>query len=194
MTNVKAQAAGRDWPAQTSCASIPAALPTCYASIQAAVNAASDGSTIRVAEGAYYETVMLTKSLTLEGGWNAGFQRKLTRTSSRPPSPSRLAWARPRHSSFVLPVPWPARVPRPLGLSLGTKPEDRSCTGGPYCATGQTARAQDCSPHAHCCSHTTGPLVRGRLAPLSPVGMRERTKSVRRGSGRCRLCEGCCQV
>ncbi len=37
------------------------------------MNAASDGTTIRVAEGTYYETVVLTKSLTLEGGWNAGF-------------------------------------------------------------------------------------------------------------------------
>ena len=51
----------------------PGGTGDCYSLIQAAVDAASDGSTIRVAEGTYYETVVLTKSLTLEGGWNAGF-------------------------------------------------------------------------------------------------------------------------
>ncbi len=51
----------------------PGGTDGCYASIQAAVGAADDGDTIQVAEGAYYETVVLTKSLTLEGGWNADF-------------------------------------------------------------------------------------------------------------------------
>jgi Periplasmic copper-binding protein (NosD) len=41
----------------------------CYTSIQAAINAALDGDTIRVIQGTYLETVVLTKSLTLEGGW-----------------------------------------------------------------------------------------------------------------------------
>ncbi|TET53140.1 MAG: hypothetical protein E3J64_04050, partial [Anaerolineales bacterium] len=45
----------------------------CYTSIQAAVDAAGDGDTIRVAEGTYYETVEISKSVTLEGGWNADF-------------------------------------------------------------------------------------------------------------------------
>ncbi len=45
----------------------------CYNSIQAAVDDASDGSTVRVAEGVYNETVVISKSLTLEGGWNADF-------------------------------------------------------------------------------------------------------------------------
>jgi len=49
-------------------------------------------------------------------------------------------------------------------------------TGGPHCAAGQTARPQDCSPRAHCCSRGIGPLVGGRLVPLSPVGVREAGK------------------
>ena len=45
----------------------------CYAAVQDAVVAASDGDTIRVAQGTYTGTVVLTKSLILEGGWNADF-------------------------------------------------------------------------------------------------------------------------
>jgi hypothetical protein len=45
----------------------------CYASIQAAVDAANDGDTIRVAQGVYLETVAVSKSVTLEGGWSPGF-------------------------------------------------------------------------------------------------------------------------
>ncbi len=41
----------------------------CYTSIQAAVNVAHDGDTIRVIQGIYSETIVLTKSLALEGGW-----------------------------------------------------------------------------------------------------------------------------
>ncbi len=48
----------------------------CYTSIQAAVDAAGDGDTIRVAEGIYYETVEIAKSVTLEGGWNADFSAR----------------------------------------------------------------------------------------------------------------------
>ncbi len=51
----------------------PGGTGGCYASIQLAINAASDGDTVRVAQGAYYETVELGKSVTLEGGWNADF-------------------------------------------------------------------------------------------------------------------------
>jgi pectin methylesterase-like acyl-CoA thioesterase len=49
----------------------PGGTDGCYASIQDAVDDADDGDTIRVAEGVYYETVVVTKSVTLEGGWNA---------------------------------------------------------------------------------------------------------------------------
>jgi len=48
------------------------ALP-CYAAVQDAVDAASDGDTIRVAQGTYQETIEITKSVVLEGGWNADF-------------------------------------------------------------------------------------------------------------------------
>jgi hypothetical protein len=54
----------------------PGGTDGCYASIQAAVDAAVDGDTIQVAEGIYYETVELTKSLTLEGGWNPDFSAR----------------------------------------------------------------------------------------------------------------------
>ncbi|MCP4538062.1 MAG: hypothetical protein GY832_13045 [Chloroflexi bacterium] len=51
----------------------PGGTGSCYNSIQAALDAAIDGSTIRVAEGTYAETVMVSKSLTMEGGWNTDF-------------------------------------------------------------------------------------------------------------------------
>ncbi|MDY7078650.1 MAG: right-handed parallel beta-helix repeat-containing protein, partial [Chloroflexota bacterium] len=45
--------------------------------IQYAVTVANDdGDTIRVAEGVYTETVVLTKSIILEGGWNADFSAR----------------------------------------------------------------------------------------------------------------------
>ncbi len=48
----------------------------CYSSIQAAVNAAGNGDTIRVAQGVYAEAVVVAKSVTLEGGWNAAFSAR----------------------------------------------------------------------------------------------------------------------
>jgi len=51
----------------------PGGTGGCYASIQQAVNAAGNGDTVRVAQGVYFETVEISKSLTLEGGWNDGF-------------------------------------------------------------------------------------------------------------------------
>lgn len=54
----------------------PGGTGGCYASIQAAVDAADDYNTVRVAQGAYYETVVLTKSLALEGGWNGDFSAR----------------------------------------------------------------------------------------------------------------------
>ena len=44
----------------------------CYTSIQSAVNAAGEGDVIRVTQGVYSETVVVTKSVTLEGGWHKG--------------------------------------------------------------------------------------------------------------------------
>lgn len=51
----------------------PGGTGGCYASIQQAVTAAVNGDTVRVAQGAYFEAVVITKSLTLEGGWNVNF-------------------------------------------------------------------------------------------------------------------------
>jgi hypothetical protein len=61
--------------ADTLCVN-PGGSAGCYASIQDAVNAAGDADTIRVAQGTYLETVVLTKSVTLEGGWNGDFSAR----------------------------------------------------------------------------------------------------------------------
>ena len=48
----------------------------CYTSIQAGIDAASSGSSIRIVRGTYEETIVLStaKSLILEGGWNPEFK------------------------------------------------------------------------------------------------------------------------
>ncbi len=47
---------------------------TCtYTSINVALAAAQPGDTIRVATGTYTENVVITETVTLEGGWNAAF-------------------------------------------------------------------------------------------------------------------------
>jgi hypothetical protein len=41
-----------------------------YASIQAAIDAAGDGDTVRIAHGTYYENLVITEDITLQGGWS----------------------------------------------------------------------------------------------------------------------------
>jgi len=50
----------------------------CYSSIQEAINAAGDGTTIKVAQGTYHENVFIYTSatLTLEGGWASNFSTR----------------------------------------------------------------------------------------------------------------------
>ena len=47
----------------------------CYTSIQEAINAASTGAAVKIAQGTYTGTIDLasSKSLTLQGGWNSSF-------------------------------------------------------------------------------------------------------------------------
>jgi len=61
---------------------------SCFGSIGAALNAAHDGDTIEVAGGTYIEYVVITKTVTLEGGWNSTFTARnldLFTTIIRPP-------------------------------------------------------------------------------------------------------------
>jgi len=47
-----------------------------YPSVQQAVDAASPGQTVQVAEGVCYENVSIAKAVTLEGGWNVAFSSR----------------------------------------------------------------------------------------------------------------------
>ena len=58
---VSATGSGSDCSQATPCA------------LQTALGLANDGDTIRVSQGVYSATVKITKSLTLEGGWNGNF-------------------------------------------------------------------------------------------------------------------------
>ena len=63
----------------------------CRTSITAALGDADAGDTIRVAAGEYIEYVLIDKTVTLEGGWDAGFTDRdpATRIATiRPPDPS----------------------------------------------------------------------------------------------------------
>lgn len=57
----------------------------CYQTIQAAVSAESSGTTIKIADGAYSETILLSqqKSLILQGGWDATFSYQTSTTTLR---------------------------------------------------------------------------------------------------------------
>jgi photosystem II stability/assembly factor-like uncharacterized protein len=48
-------------------------VPDDYPTIQAAIDAATDGDTILVAEGLYEENLSLTEGITLSGGWDVSF-------------------------------------------------------------------------------------------------------------------------
>jgi hypothetical protein len=51
----------------------------CHATIPDAIAAANDGDTVRIAGGIYATSLVITKNVTLEGGWNATFtQRNLS--------------------------------------------------------------------------------------------------------------------
>jgi hypothetical protein len=56
----------------------------CYSTIQAAINAANSGDTIKVAQGIYGETFVLNsgKQLMTQGGWDAEFKNQTPRTTS----------------------------------------------------------------------------------------------------------------
>ncbi len=61
---------------------------SCYSSITAALAAAQNGDTIRVVAGTYIEYVIITKTVTLQGGWNAAFTARdpvVNVTTIRPP-------------------------------------------------------------------------------------------------------------
>ena len=49
-------------------------VPDEYSTIGKAIAAAQPNDTVRVAAGEYFETVSLTKGITLEGGWDQNFK------------------------------------------------------------------------------------------------------------------------
>ncbi|MBC8420653.1 MAG: hypothetical protein H8E10_18875, partial [Desulfobacterales bacterium] len=55
----------------------------CYTSIQAAMDAASTGTAIKIAQGTYDESFVLneSKSLTLQGGWDSSFTSQTSNTT-----------------------------------------------------------------------------------------------------------------
>lgn len=62
----------------------------CYYPISAALNVAQPGDTIRVAAGTYTENLVITKTLSIEGGWNTSFTARDTAsnvTTLRPADP-----------------------------------------------------------------------------------------------------------
>jgi len=48
-------------------------VPTDHSTIQAAIDAANSGDTIRVTGGIYYENILMKDGIRLEGGWDSSF-------------------------------------------------------------------------------------------------------------------------
>ncbi len=55
----------------------------CFTSIQEAINTAGTGAAIRIAQGSYSESIdlIISKSLTLQGGWNSSFATQTANTT-----------------------------------------------------------------------------------------------------------------
>ncbi|CAK8721512.1 Parallel beta-helix repeat (Two copies) [Candidatus Electrothrix laxa] len=51
-------------------------VPNDYPSVNAAIQAAQENDTIRVAAGKYFERITLSPGITLEGGWNSTFTKR----------------------------------------------------------------------------------------------------------------------
>jgi hypothetical protein len=51
-------------------------IPNCYLSVQAALNATLSGDLILVAVGTYDESIRVVRNVSLQGGWDAGFQTR----------------------------------------------------------------------------------------------------------------------
>jgi len=62
----------------------PGGTSGCYATIQAAVNAAPSGSTINVNDGVYVEQVTITRNLTLNGSYLSTIKAPAAMTSNMP--------------------------------------------------------------------------------------------------------------
>ncbi|MBU0732643.1 MAG: hypothetical protein KKG10_00650, partial [Proteobacteria bacterium] len=55
----------------------------CYPTIQAGIDAAGSGATIKIAQGTYTASIVLntSKSLTVKGGWNSAFTSQIPNTT-----------------------------------------------------------------------------------------------------------------
>ena len=82
---------------------------SCFSTISAALSAANDGDTIQVAAGTYIEYVVITKTVTVQGGWNADF-------TARDPS-AHPTIIRPPDASFSV-----VHIQGQFGVPTATRP------------------------------------------------------------------------